>query len=113
MAHRFLIESSAEACSRPIRLGVVTETPYRTRARTPRKSPLKAGNSARYCNFASGSKVQRFHMAEITLGDDFAGCRVEDLGSDLPGGVQVTMVRKNGQNIVPTGDLALAPGDGV
>jgi putative transport protein len=58
-------------------------------------------------------KVQRFHMAEITLGDDFAGRRLEDLGSDLPGGVQVTMVRKNGQNIVPTGDLTLAPGDGV
>jgi putative transport protein len=58
-------------------------------------------------------KVQRFHMAEITLGDEFAGRRLEDLGSDLPGGVQVTMVRKNGQNIVPTEDLALAPGDGL
>src|SRR5580704_3988343 len=58
-------------------------------------------------------KVQRFHMAEITLGDDFAGRRLEDLGSDLPGGVQVTMVRKKGQIIVPTGDLPLAPGDGV
>jgi putative transport protein len=58
-------------------------------------------------------KVQRFHMAEITLGDDVTGRRLEDLGSDLLGGVQVTMVRKNGQNFVPTGDLALAPGDGV
>ena len=58
-------------------------------------------------------KVQRFHMAEITLGDHFAGRRLEELGSDLPGGVQVTMVRKNGQNIVPTSGLALASGDGV
>src|SRR5262249_41871693 len=58
-------------------------------------------------------KVQRFHMAEITLGDDFAGRRLEDLGSDLPAGVQVTMVRKNGQNIVPTSGLSLAHGDGV
>jgi putative transport protein len=58
-------------------------------------------------------KVQRFHMAEITLGDDVTGRRLEDLGSDLLGGVQVTMVRKNGQNFVPTGDLVLAPGDGV
>src|SRR5271169_479983 len=55
-------------------------------------------------------KVQRFHMAEITLGDDFAGRRLEDLSADLPGGVQVTMVRKNSQNIVPTGDLTLAHG---
>jgi putative transport protein len=58
-------------------------------------------------------KAQQFHMSEITLGEDFAGRKLEDLGSDLPGGVQVTMVRKNGQNIVPTGELALAPGDGV
>ena len=47
-------------------------------------------------------KVQRFHMAEITLGDDFAGRTLDELGADLPGGVQVTMVRKSGQNIVPT-----------
>ena len=35
------------------------------------------------------------------------------LGGDLPSGVQVTMVRKSGQNIVPSADLALAPGDGL
>jgi putative transport protein len=58
-------------------------------------------------------KVQRFHMAEITLGDNFTGRRLDELGADLPGGVQVTMVRKSGQNIVPTSDLALAPGDGI
>jgi putative transport protein len=58
-------------------------------------------------------KVQRFHMGEITLGDNFAGRKLDDLGSDLPDGVQVTMVRKGGENIVPSADLVLAPGDGL
>jgi putative transport protein len=58
-------------------------------------------------------KVQRFHMAEITLGDNFAGGTLEDLTADLPSGVDVTMVRKSGQNVIPSGDLALAPGDSV
>jgi putative transport protein len=58
-------------------------------------------------------KPQHFHMAEITLGDDFAGRTLDELGGDLPRGVQVTMVRKSHQNIVPTGNLALASGDGL
>ena len=58
-------------------------------------------------------KVQRFHMAEITLGDNFTGRTIEDLSADLPSGVDVTMVRKSGQNIIPSSDLALASGDGV
>ena len=58
-------------------------------------------------------KVQRFHMGEVTLGNDFAGRKLDDLGGDLPSGVQVTMVRKSGRNIVPSADLALAPGDGL
>jgi hypothetical protein len=48
----------------------VTETPYRTRARTPRKSPLSADNSARYCNFASGSLVEQKHAARQHRGAD-------------------------------------------
>ena len=39
-------------------------------------------------------KAQRFHMGEVTLGDNFAGRTLEELGKDLPSGVQVTMVRK-------------------
>src|SRR6266550_1164736 len=58
-------------------------------------------------------KAQRFHMGEITLGDNSAGRSVDELGKDLPDGVQVTMVRKDGQNIVPSGDLLLAAGDGL
>ena len=41
-------------------------------------------------------KAQRFHMGEVTLGDSCAGRTLEELGKDLPSGVQVTMVRKGG-----------------
>ena len=58
-------------------------------------------------------KVQRFHMGEITLGANCAGRTLNDLSKDLPAGVQVTMVRKGQQNLVPAGDIALSPGDGV
>src|SRR4051812_48639108 len=58
-------------------------------------------------------KAQRFHMGEITLGDNSAGRSVDELGKDLPDGVQVTMVRKDGQNVVPNGGLVLAAGDGL
>ena len=47
------------------------------------------------------SKAQRFHMGEITLGDQYAGRTLGELSQELPAGVQVTMVRKSGQNIVP------------
>src|SRR6202166_4805587 len=48
-------------------------------------------------------KSQRFHMGEIALGHDFADRTLAELSEELPSGVQVTMVRKRGQNIVPTG----------
>jgi putative transport protein len=59
------------------------------------------------------AKVQRFHMGEVTLAPQFAGRTLEDISPDLPEGVQITMVRKDGQNIVPSADLTLASGDGV
>jgi putative transport protein len=55
-------------------------------------------------------KAQRFHMGEVTLGGDWT---LEDINKELPSGVQVTMVRKGGQNVVPADNLALASGDGV
>lgn len=58
-------------------------------------------------------KVQRFHMAEITLGDNCAGRTLEDLAGDLGGDVQVTMVRKAHQNFVPSADLRVDSGDGL
>jgi putative transport protein len=58
-------------------------------------------------------KAQRFHMAEITLRPNVAGRRLQELEADLPDGVQVTMVRRGEQNVVPTPDVELAPGDGL
>jgi len=58
-------------------------------------------------------KAQRFHMGEISISDKFSGQTLEDLTKELPGGVQVTMVRKGGQNIVPAADIGLLPGDAV
>jgi putative transport protein len=58
-------------------------------------------------------KVQRFHMGEITLGEGYAGQRLHEIEAALPDGVQVTMVRKGGQNVVPTADVVLASGDGL
>jgi putative transport protein len=58
-------------------------------------------------------KMQRFHMGEITLATTFAGRTVDDVGKDLPSGVEVTMVRKGSQNIIPSAGLVLSPGDGL
>jgi putative transport protein len=58
-------------------------------------------------------KAQRFHMGEVTLGESFAGQTLEELAKDLPDGVQVTMVRKGGQNFVPAAGQTLASGDGL
>src|SRR4029077_4442641 len=58
-------------------------------------------------------KAQRFPMGEIALGHDFADRTLAELSEELPSGVQVTMVRKRGQNIVPTGDVKLTSGDAL
>ena len=58
-------------------------------------------------------KSQRFHMGEIVLGDNCSGRSLGDLSKELPPGVQVTMVRTKGQNLVPSDDLILASGDGL
>ena len=59
------------------------------------------------------AKAQRFHMGEISIGEKVSGQTLEEIEKGLPSGVQVTMVRKGGHNIVPTGEIALAPGDGL
>ena len=59
------------------------------------------------------AKTQRFHMGEISVGERFAGRRLGDLMAKAPAGLQVTMVRKGGRNIVPTDDTILAAGDAV
>jgi putative transport protein len=58
-------------------------------------------------------KAQRFHMGEITLGSDFAGRTLNEISKDLPAGVQVSMVRKGDQSLVPAGDMVLESGDGI
>jgi putative transport protein len=58
-------------------------------------------------------KVQRFHMGEISVGEKFSGQTLEELRKELPSGVQVTMVRQGGQNIVPTADIKLSTGDAL
>jgi putative transport protein len=58
-------------------------------------------------------KAQRFHMGEISIGEKFSGQKLDEITKELPTGVQVTMVRKSGRNVVPTGDIALTSGDVV
>jgi putative transport protein len=58
-------------------------------------------------------KAQRFHMGEISIGTSFAGRTLDDLSKEVLSDVQVTMVRKAGQNIVPAGDIVLSAGDAL
>jgi putative transport protein len=58
-------------------------------------------------------KAQRFHMREVTLGAGRAAQALEDIAETLPPGVQVSMVRKGGENLVPSGEVLLQAGDGV
>src|ERR1700761_5065173 len=57
------------------------------------------------------AKAQRFHMAEITLSGQYAGLALSELSKTLPHDVQVTMVRKGSENLVPSNDIRLAAGD--
>src|SRR5690242_12755375 len=59
------------------------------------------------------AKVQRFHMGEITIGAGFAGRTLDELTKEFLRDVQVTMVRKAGQNVVPVGSTILSAGDAV
>src|SRR6185437_2385055 len=47
------------------------------------------------------AKTQRFHMGEISIGPGFAGRRLDELKVDALSGLQVTMIRKDGHNLVP------------
>jgi putative transport protein len=59
------------------------------------------------------AKAQRFHMGEVTLGDNYAGRTLEEIAKDFPANVQVTMIRKGSQNVVPSAEIVLASGDGL
>src|SRR6476619_6604524 len=58
-------------------------------------------------------KAPRFHMGEITLAASSGVRTVAELTKELPAGVKMTMVRKNSQNMVPSDEVTLGPGDGV
>jgi putative transport protein len=59
------------------------------------------------------AKAQRFHMAEISVGETFSGRKLDELMTNTLADVQVTMVRKDGRNFVPTSDTALSEGDAI
>ena len=59
------------------------------------------------------AKAQRFHMGEISIGAGFAGRRLGELMAEALSDLQVTMVRKEGRNLVPTDDIVLSAGDAV
>jgi putative transport protein len=59
------------------------------------------------------AKAQRFHLGEISIGQAFAGKKLEELTSVALTDLQVTMVRKDGKNFVPTSDTVLSAGDAV
>ncbi len=59
------------------------------------------------------AKAQRFHMGEITLSGAAAGRTLSQLSSELPKGVQMTMVRIKQDNVVPVDDLVLSAGDAL
>lgn len=59
------------------------------------------------------AKTPHFHMAEISLGEQFPKQRFDELNAKLPQGLQVTMIRKSGENLLPTDEITLAPGDGL
>jgi putative transport protein len=58
-------------------------------------------------------KARRFHMAEITVGENCAGRSIDDISREMLGDVQVTMVRKQHQNVIPSADTVLGAGDGL
>ena len=59
------------------------------------------------------AKEPQMHMGEITLGPNLTNVTYDELRRDLPGGIQVTMVRKKGENVIPSAGLLLEAGDGL
>jgi putative transport protein len=59
------------------------------------------------------AKAQRFHMGEISVGQTFSGKKIAELTDGALAGVQVTMIRKSGRNVVPTPETVLSAGDAI
>src|SRR5690348_11529493 len=58
-------------------------------------------------------KAQAFHWGEVTLGAGVAGQTLAQIADTLPTGVQVSLVRKEDRNVVPSPELVLSAGDAV
>lgn len=58
-------------------------------------------------------KPSKFHMGEIVLGGSQPGRTLDDLTGELPAGIQVALVRKAGENIIPAGKTVLESGDAL
>ena len=58
-------------------------------------------------------KAPSFHMAEVTLAPEASRQTVGEVTGRLPSGVQVALVRKGSQNVVPSGDIEVASGDAL
>lgn len=58
-------------------------------------------------------KIPQMHMGEITLGSNFRGQPLDELSKEFPSDLQVTMIRKAGQNYLPSTDLLLEAGDAL
>lgn len=58
-------------------------------------------------------KEQPFHIAEVTLRDDFASCTLEDLMRALPDGVGIKLVRRDRHTHAPTPGMPIEAGDCV
>lgn len=59
------------------------------------------------------AKAPAFHMAEVTLAPESSRQTIEELTSRLPNGVQVALVRKGGQNVMPSDDIEVDSGDAL
>src|ERR1700758_731973 len=58
-------------------------------------------------------KAPAFHMAEVTLAPETSRQTIEELSNRLPGGVQVALVRKGSQNVIPSDDIEVDSGDAL
>src|SRR4051795_10606729 len=58
-------------------------------------------------------KAQRFHMGEISVGQTFAGRKLDELRTSALASLPVTMVRKGGRHFGPTDDTILDTGDAI
>src|SRR5262249_8485362 len=61
----------------------------------------------------SPPKAQAFDWGEVTLGEAAGGRTLAELAAGLPASVQVSLVRKEHRNLVPSPELLLSAGDAV